>query len=470
MALTGMDIFKLLPKTNCKECGVPTCIAFAMSLAADKIDLSACPYVSDEIRAKLAQAEAPPIKPVTIGRDDHEIKIGGESVTFRHDKRFNNPTGLAMRIADTMDTTEVDNRLARFGELRYSRMGSLLGADLLAIDNESGDTDRFVALIEKVTQTTDAGLILMSENTDAMTAGLAHCAESKPLIYAATPDNAESMAELAVKYACPLSARADDLGSLMDLADRLTDAGVEELVLDSGDRTLKGAFADQIHIRRAAIHKSIDPLSYPTITFPCEMTNTISMESLIAATFIAKYAGIVVLSDLQGEILYPLLMERMALFSDPQEPMMAPEGVYPIGEPDRQAPVLLASSWALTYYNLSQAAEVLRTPVFLCFERITEPDVMCWCHHCLFSTQKGKFNAENTVRFIKSCKLESLVDHRKLVISERNTDFKSELENALPEWEIIVGPGEAAHLNGFLPELADELRRKDGLKQGRIIV
>ncbi|WP_419655745.1 CO dehydrogenase/acetyl-CoA synthase (corrinoid Fe-S protein) [Desulfosarcina variabilis str. Montpellier] len=460
MALSGMDIYKLLPKTNCRECGLATCIAFAMSLAADKIELSACPYVSDAVKEKLAQAEAPPIRPVTIGRGDLAFKIGGESVMFRHDKRFNNPTGLAMRIADTMADADVKDRLKRFGELRYQRMGCLLGADLLAIDGQSKDPDKFVALIEKITRCSDARLILMSDDPVVMAAGLACCAESKPLIYAATADNAESMAELAVKHACPLVAKAKGLAELGELSGRLTDAGVKEIVMDPGVRTLKEAFADQIHIRRAAIHQAIGTLSYPTITFPCEMTNDLSMETLIAATFIAKYAGIVVLSDLQGESLYPLLMERMALFSDPQEPMMTPEGVYAIGEPDRHAPLILASSWALTYYNLSLAAEVSRIPVFLCFERITEPDVMCWCHHCLHSTHKGKFVAENTVRFVKKCKLEERVDHRTLVISARNAEFKAQLENALPEWEIVVGPGEAVHLSGFLPELAEELRER----------
>ena len=306
----------------------------------------------------------------------------------------------------------------------------------------------------------------MSDDPVVMAAGLACCAESKPLIYAATADNAESMAELAVKHACPLVAKAKGLAELGELSGRLTDAGVKEIVMDPGVRTLKEAFADQIHIRRAAIHQAIGTLSYPTITFPCEMTNDLSMETLIAATFIAKYAGIVVLSDLQGESLYPLLMERMALFSDPQEPMMTPEGVYAIGEPDRSCtanPCIVLGLDLLQ--SLPGGGGLAYTPVFLCFERITEPDVMCWCHHCLHSTHKGKFVAENTVRFVKKCKLEERLDHRTLVISARNAEFKAQLENALPEWEIVVGPGEAVHLSGFLPELAEELRKKRKLLQ-----
>lgn len=170
MALSGMEIFKLLPKTNCRECGLATCIAFAMSLAADKIELSACPYVSDEVKETLAQAEAPPIMPVTIGRGDMAFKIGGESVLFRHDKRFNNPTGVAMRMVDTMTTDDVEDRLKRFGELRYQRMGDLLGAELLAVENQSKDPGKFVALIETVNPVSDARLILMSEDPEVMDA------------------------------------------------------------------------------------------------------------------------------------------------------------------------------------------------------------------------------------------------------------------------------------------------------------
>ncbi len=457
MALTGMEIFKLLPKTNCRECGLPTCIAFAMSLSAGKIELSACPFISDEDKEKLAQTDAPPVAIVSIGNNKKPLKVGGESVMFRHEKRFNNPTALATLVTDTMDDSQVDAGLQRFCKLRYRRLGINLQADLVAIKNEAADAQKFVGLIEKVKAGSDAKLILMSEDPDVMSMGLQCCAEQKPLIYAATRDNAERMTALSMEHSCPLAVKADGLEELIDISTRLMDAGVKEIVLDSGARTLRQAFADQVHIRRASVHANIKPLGFPTITFPCEMAQNLSMETLIASQFISKYAGIVVLSDLQGESLFPLLLERMELFSDPQEPYMAPEGVYEIGNPDRNAPVLLASAWALTYYNLTLAAETSRTPVFLCIERLEEPDIMCWCHHCLRSTQKGKFNAASTIQFIEKCKLEERVDHKKLVISARNAEFKAELENALPEWEIFVGPGEAALLHGFLPEFANSL-------------
>jgi acetyl-CoA decarbonylase/synthase complex subunit gamma len=457
MALTGMDIFKLLPKTNCRECGLPTCIAFAMSLASRKIELSACPYLSDEAKAQLAAADAPPIKTVQIGDGNRAIKIGGESVMFRHEKRFNHPTGLALLFPDTLSDEEADDKLLRFRKLRYCRMGMDMGMELAAVKNESQESGKFIAMIEKVMQQSDAPLILMGEDPEVMSEALDRYGQKKPLVYAATTENADEMARLAVAHACPLAAKADDLEALAALSKGLTGAGVEMLVLDPGDRAPQQALFNQVHIRRAAIYQDISSLGFPTIAFPCETAGNMDVETLIAAMFIAKYAGIVVLSDVRGESLFPLLLERAALFTDPETPPMVPAGVHEIGNPLRNAPVLLASSWALTYYNIILAVEAARTPLFLCFEQINEPDVMCWCRHCLRSTQKGDFNANGTAQFIRDCKLEERVDHRKLVISERNAPLKGALEKALPEWEVVVGPDRADRLYGFLPGFAKEL-------------
>jgi acetyl-CoA decarbonylase/synthase complex subunit gamma len=188
------------------------------------------------------------------------------------------------------------------------------------------------------------------------------------------------------------------------------------------------------------------------------MTDNPMMEVLMASAFVAKYGGIIVLSDFQGETLFPLLLVRMDIYNDLQEPLMAPEGIHEIGKPDENSPVLLTSSWALTYLKLSLEIEETHIPVFLCVERIEEQDVMCWCHHCLQSNERGKFNSESTRRFIETCRIEDRVTHRKLVISSRNAQFKAELEQALPKWEIIVGPPEAAQIAGFLPGFAEKLK------------
>ncbi len=456
MALTGLEIFKLLPKTNCHECGFTTCLAFAMNLSAGKIELSACPYVSEEAKAEIAAVDEPPIRRITIGTGDKALNVGGETVMFRHENRFENPPGFAILIVDTMAGAEVDARLKRFQAFRYERMGFLLRPELVAIRGDSKDTQKYADLVVKVKRNSDANIILMSDNIDLLSAGVRACADRKPLIYAATPDNVEQVVDLSIRYSCPVTAKASSLEKLVELTTLLIEGGVNDIVLDPGSRTLRRAIEEQVFIRRAAIYQNIRPLGFPSIVFPCEMTDDPMMETLMAAAFVAKYGGIVVISDFQGETLFPLLLQRMEIYSDPQEPLMAPEGIYEIGEPNQNAPVLLTSSWPLTYYNLSLAVEAAHIPAFLCVQHIEDPDVMCWCHHCMRSTQRGKLNAENTGRFIEKIGIKDRVQHRKLVISGRNAQFSAELEQVLPAWEILVGPAEASQIAGFLPGLAEK--------------
>ena len=322
MPLTGIEIYKLLPKTNCGECGVPTCLAFAMSLAAGRAELTACPYVSDEAKTKLEEASAPPIRPITIGVGDKAIKVGGGTVMFRHEKRFDNPPGFAILISDTMAEAEVLSRLERFQKLQYERVGLTLSPELVALKCDSGDASKFEALVTKVNkQNNDCNIILMSENPDILAAGLKDCANRKPLLYAATKDNLDRVADLARENSCPLAVKADGLEELAQLSSRLSESGVKDIVLDSGSRTLRQTFEDQIAIRRAALDKKFRPLGFPTIVFPGEMSDNPMKESLIAATFVAKYGSIIVLSDFCGESLFPLLVLRMNIYTDPQWPL-----------------------------------------------------------------------------------------------------------------------------------------------------
>ena len=322
MGLTGIQIFKLLPKTNCKECGVPTCLAFAMNLAAGKAELASCPDVSEEAKALLSEASAPAIRPLAVGVGENVMKIGGETVLFRHEKTFVNKPGFAILVSDTMPEAEVNTRLKRFKELKYERVGLTLRPEMIAVKNDSGDPAKFEALIKKVKAETDAALILISDKPDAMAIGVKACADRLPLIYAVNNGNSEAFANLAKEHKCPLAVKADNLDTLVGLSNKLTAAGLKDLVLDSGSRTLRKAFEDQIFIRRAALIQKNRSLGFPTITFPCEMTKDPMKEALIAATMVAKYAGIIVLSDFQGESLFPLLVERLNIYTDPQRPMM----------------------------------------------------------------------------------------------------------------------------------------------------
>jgi acetyl-CoA decarbonylase/synthase complex subunit gamma len=447
MGLTGIQIFKLLPKTNCGECGVPTCLAFAMNLAAGKAELASCPYVSDEAKEQLSEAAAPPIRPLTVGTGDNALKIGGETVLFRHEKTFVNKPGIALLVSDGMAGGEIDARLKRFKELRYERVGLTLRPELVAVKGETGDATKFVNLIEKIKGATDAGLILMSDKTEVLEAGLKACADRVPLIYAVTGGNADALGKLAKEHSCPLAVKADDLEALSQLTTKLEGLGLKDLVLDSGSRTLRRAFEDQVFIRRAALMKKFRPLGYPTITFPCEMTDDPMKESLIAATFIAKYAGIVVMSDLEGSSLFPLLVERMNIYTDPQRPMMMEQKIYEIGSPDENSPLLITTNFSLTYFIVSGEVEASRVPSWLAVMDTEGLSVLtAWA--------AGKFVGDAMGAFIKKSGIDDKIKHRKIIIPGAVAVVSGDLEEELgSDWEVMIGPREAAHLPGFLKEM-----------------
>ena len=445
MALTGIEIFKKLPKTNCGECGVPTCLAFAMKLAAGQAELASCPHVSEEAKAELAEASAPPIRPVKIGVGDEAVTVGGETVLFRHEKTFVNPPGIAILISDAMDDAEVEARIKKLEELQYDRVGLLLRANLAAAKCESGDGAKFEALVKKIAAVTKMPIVLMCDKPDVMAAAVKACADRKPLIYAATKETADVMANLAKENSCPLAVRADNLSELAELTETLTKAGVQDLVLDPGSRKVRDAFEDEIIVRTSALVQKFRPLGFPTITFPCEMSDDPMKETMIAAAFIAKYAGVIVMSDFAGETLFPLLLARMNIYSDPQRPMATKEGVYEIGGPGEDSPVLITSNFSLTYFIVTGETETSRVPAWLLVKDTEGLSVMtAWA--------AGKFVADAIAPFIKKCGIEDKVKHRKIIIPGYAAAISGELDEELPDWEVQIGPREAAHISAFLKQ------------------
>jgi acetyl-CoA decarbonylase/synthase complex subunit gamma len=323
-------------------------------------------------------------------------------------------------------------------------VGLSLQADLVAVKSVSGDPARFEALVKKVVAGLDGkGLILMSEDPAVVKAGAKAAAGHKPLLYAATKGNAEAMAGLAKELSTPLAVKGSSPDEGMELAAKLTASGIKDLVLDCGARTPQKALEEQIIIRRSALVKKNRNLGFPTIAFPCEMTADPMQETLLAAMFIAKYGGIVVLSELEGHSLFPLLLERMNLFTDPQRPMATTEGIYEIGGPNENSPVLLTSNFSLTYFIVSGEIEGSRVPSWLLVKDTEGLSVMtAWA--------AGKFGADLIAPFVKKCGIADKIKHRKLIIPGYAAVISGELEEELRDWHIQIGPREAGHLPAFL--------------------
>ena len=446
MGLTGIQIFKLLPKTNCGECGVPTCLAFAMNLAAAKAELDSCPYVSAEAREKLSEASAPPIRQVAIGAGVRAFKIGGETVMFRHEKTFYNPTGIAALIKSDMDGGALDRKLKEWNAFQYERVGLNLRPELVALKDVNGKGAAFAAAAKKIAEESEFNLILMTDKADVMKAAVDVCAFKKPLLYAATAQNAEAMAKLAKEKGLPLAVKADGLQNLIALSDKLTGMGLKDLVLDSGARDPKQVLEDQVAIRRAPLKAGNRSLGFPTIAFPCEMAGNLDVETVLSAMLIAKYAGIVVLSDFKGESLFPLLLERLNIYTDPQRPMTVTQGIYEIGAPNENSPVCITTNFSLTYFIVSGEIEGSRVPSWLLIMDTEGLSVMtAWA--------AGKFSGDAVASFVKKSGIADKIAHRKLIIPGYAASISGEMEEELPGWEVIIGPRDASLIPKFLKEM-----------------
>ena len=449
----GSEIVKMLPgRKPCKECGFPTCFAFAMKLASGGATVDNCPYLSDEVKEKLLDLLAPPIKLVTIGSGENAVQIGNEEVVYRHEKTFVHQPGITILISDKESEAEVEGKIKKITDLQFPWVGVNLKANLLALHFESGDKDKFIALVKKVYDSTDLGMMLISENMDVLFAARDVCADKNPLLYPITKENLEAAIPKIKEKPTPVAVRGEGVEGLISLTTKLKEAGIEEVVMDPGSRNLLDAIRDQTFIRKTALKQSFRPLGYPTIAFPCFMAKDKLKEALIASAFINKFASIIVLSDFEQYSLLPLLVQRLNIYTDPRFPMAVEEKFYEIGTPDENSPVLVTSNWALTYFLVSSAVEATKIPAYVCVKESEGLGVLtAWA--------AGKFSGDSVGAFIKKCGIEDKVKARKLVIPGKVARIKGELEDALNlEWEIIVGPKETTGIANFLPEFAKQLK------------
>ncbi len=444
MALSGLQIYKLLPKTNCKECGFPTCLAFAMKLAAKQVDLDACPYVSDEAKESLSAASAPPIRLIKVGTGNQQFQVGNETVMFRHEKTFFNQPGLALRVKDTEDTGTIEEKVETVNAYSVERVGIDMTFNAIAIENASGDAGTFASAVEAVRAKTALPFVLISDDADALKAALQKEGDHKPLLYAATSDNWEAMAALSKESGASLAIRSKDgLDELADLTNKLADAGVADLVLDPGSRDLKTSLAQLTQLRRLAIKKSFRPLGYPIIAFPGEVIESEEGEIVAATQYIAKYVGIVIMDHFDPAVAYPLLTLRLNIYTDPQKPISVDPGIYEFNSPTADSPLLTTTNFSLTYFSVAGELDGSGMPSWLL---ICEAEGMS----VLTAWAAGKFDAETIAKAVKTFGAGDKIKQKKITLPGHVAVLSGELEDELPGWEIQVGPREAVDLPAYL--------------------
>ncbi len=446
MALSGLEIFKKLPKTNCKDCGFPTCLAFAMQLAAGKVELDKCPHVSEEAKSELEEASQPPILKVEIGNGDDAFVVGEENVLFRHDRTFVNQNAFAVNIDDSLSDGEIEKVIKKVNETEYERVGQILKVDAICINNKSKDAGKFKDIVKKVSSLTLKPLVLMSGDLQVLGDLAGELKDKKPLLHAATKENMDDFIKISKDTGCPIVVRGETFEDILSLTEKIRENGIKNAVIDIGKRDLKEDFFNQIILRTAAIKKKNRLFGYPTIVFPNEMAEDSLTEALIASIFVSKYGSIIVLSNAEAENIYPLLVYRQNIYTDPRQPMQVEQKIYEIGNPDENSPVLITTNFSLTYFIISGEIENSRVPCWLLVMDVEGQSVLtAWA--------AGKFIPELIAQYIKKSGIEEKVKTRKLIIPGYVAQLQGELEDELEEgWSIIVGPREAGEVPKFLKE------------------
>jgi acetyl-CoA decarbonylase/synthase complex subunit gamma len=436
MALSGIQIYKLLPQTNCKECGFPTCLAFAMKLAAKQVELGACPYVSDASKKQLAESSAPPIRLVTL-KAGTQVKVGNEVVMFRHEKTFYNKTGLFLRVKAS--DPDIAKKVAAADAYKVNYVGMDLTIDGFAVEAD-GDLAAAVKTIRTVTQ---RPLILIGNDAAALDSALGLLAGEQALIYAADSSDYEPLADTAKKHKAALVVKADSLDALADLTQKVQSKGVDDMVLDLGGKNMSESLTRSTQVRRLAIKSNLRALGYPTIFFAAQ--NGVEKEAVYAAQAIAKYAGFVVLDTFSPEMLYPLLVLRENIYTDPQKPIQVTPGIYEINSPTAESPVLITTNFSITYFSVANEVEGSGLPAWLV---VTDAEGMS----VLTAWAAGKFDAERIAKAVKGFDVASKISRKRIVLPGHVAVLSGELEEELPDWEIRVGPREAVDLPAFMKQ------------------
>jgi acetyl-CoA decarbonylase/synthase, CODH/ACS complex subunit gamma len=435
MPLTGIQIYKLLPQTNCKDCGFPTCLAFAMKLAAKQVELTACPHVSEASKVQLAESAAPPIRLISLKANGNEVKAGNEVVMFRHEKTFYNKPGIFLRIGDDLSPEKIRSLAAQVDAYKANYVGIDLFLDGFAVESVSGSPAVYCDALNAVRQVSHKPLILVSRSPEVITAGLQTLGGERPLIASADSANWEKMSALAKQHQAALVVSAPTLDELAELTEKSKTKGVEDLVLDPTSGKLGSALASGTQIRRLALKKNFHALGYPCIAFPKDSTSAVQA--------IAKYAGFVVMESYTPELAYALLVLRQNIYTDPQKPIQVQPGMYEINNPKQGDPLLVTTNFSITYFSVANEVESSGLPAWLL---VADADGMS----VLTAWAAGKFDAERIAQAVKTSNALEKVGRKRIVIPGHVAVLSGELESELPGWEIKVGPREAVDLPAYM--------------------
>ena len=442
MALKGLDIFKLSPKKNCKECGSPTCMAFCMKVAQGAVALDKCPYFSEEAKAKLSEATAPPMKTITVGND---IKLGGETVLFRHEKTLVNRNRFAVPVCTCMDEAAADQKLADIQKVDYERIGEREYIEFVMVRCEKDSADKWEDLVKKAAAT-GRTLILNCTCPECAKKALAICKDGKPILNGATPENYEEMSAIATEAGVTLGVHADSLSELHDLIAKLEAAGNKNLIIDVTGKTVKETFANTVLVRRTALKDGDRTFGYPSIVDLAKLAaGDEHLETALAAVFTLKYGSIIVMERIGYAEALPLYGLRQNVFTDPQKPMKVAPGIYPMNGATPDDPCMLTVDFALTYFLVSGEIERSNVPVNLL---ITDASGMS----VLTAWAAGKFSSSSIKKFFDEFELDKKINNRTLVIPGKVAVMKGEIQDKLPDWNVVVGTREAVEIVKFLKD------------------
>ena len=440
MALKGLDIFKLTPKTNCKDCGSPTCMAFAMKVASGAVPIDKCPHMSPEALATLSEATAPPMKAYKIG----DLSLGGETVLSRHEKTLVSKTIYAVGLYDCMDEATITAKLASIPSVDYERISERMYVEMISVRHSCDKTaDDYAALVAKA-KALGRPLILDCANVEAAKAGMAAAEGVEYVLNGATPENYADMSALATEAKVLLGVRADSLETLHETVEKLEALGNKNLLLDVGAASIKDAYANAVEIRRAALKDGDRTFGYPSIVNVARLADgNAHLEAALMSLFTCKYGSIVICSEMTYAKALPLYGLRQNIFTDPQKPMKVAPGIYPINGADENSPCCLSVDFALTYFLVSGELERSKMPANLL---ITDASGMS----VLTAWAAGKFSSSSIKKFMDEFDIANKIKSRVLIIPGKVAVMKGEIQDKLPDWNVIVGTTEAVQLVKFM--------------------